>query len=111
MKLEDKIQALKRSSKYREDYKKYDAFRGKNKIFDTCLDECLTPIYHVSPEGQKLCEKFKIPFPFNPDAAIDMPILPITPKPLRREKSKSIFGLKEGKYLEVIEKYGRREGD
>lgn len=58
----------------------------------------------------KHIEKFKIPFPFNPDTAIDMPILPITLKPLRREKGKSIFGLKEGKYLEVIEKDGRREG-
>ena len=54
MKMEERIQALKRSVKYRKEYKRYDKYRKKNGLEDTCLLDYLTPIFHVSPEGQEL---------------------------------------------------------
>jgi hypothetical protein len=67
MELSDKLQALRWSSKYREDYDRYDAYRIEHGIGDrSVIDGLPAPIFKVSMEGQKLCAKYGIPYPFSP---------------------------------------------
>ena len=115
MKLEDRIQALKRSDRYRKDYKKYDEYRRKHRIIDSCIIDGFTATFTVSPEGKKLCRRYKIPYPFDPDQ--DIAVLPgnqflplekgmkipsIFPIPLKITKQgEQTFGLEHGKYLHV----------
>lgn len=112
MKLEDRIQALKRSSKYRKDYEIYDEYRHENGIIDSCILDKITPIFHISPKGKKLCDKYKIHFPFDPDGEIEFlpgsQIIPVSqinmpsvlPLPIKKIKSgENIFGLKERRFL------------
>lgn len=115
MKIEDRIQALKRSTKYRKDYKKYDEYRRKNNIVDSFLLDNFAPLCRISEEGQKLCAKYKIPFPFNPDGEVE--VLPgsqtiplergisvpsVLPMPIRKTKDgKQVFGLFDKRYLNI----------
>lgn len=117
MKIEDRIQALKLSAKYHKDYEEYAEYREKNKIVDTC---CINlnrffPVYTISREGQKLCRKYKIPYPFNP--CFEIAVLPgnqiiplergitfpsVLPIQLRKTKEgKQVFGLIDNQYLNV----------
>ena len=113
MKFEDRIQALKRSLKYRRDYKKYDEYREKHGIEDIYLMNSIAPLRNVSPRGQKLCQKYDIPNPFNPDE--DFQVLPgnqiiplakgikipaVLSVPLKKKKTgEQVFGLKDVRYL------------
>jgi|Deesub1362A_J573_1020465.scaffolds.fasta_scaffold00319_14 hypothetical protein len=109
MKYEDRIQALKRSSKYRKDYKKYEDYLKKKGIIDYSLIDIITPIFKLSSEGHKLCKKYKILYPFNPDnppkngtdtAKISMPA--VFPLPLRVKRSgEHFFGLEDARFLNV----------
>ncbi len=115
MKIEDRIQALKRSTKYRNDYKKYDEYRKRNNVVDSFLLDYLAPLRKISKEGQRLCRKYKVPYPFNPDEEIIvlpgsqaipsecvMKVPSVLPIPLRKTKDgKHIFGLVDKQYLNV----------
>ncbi len=104
MKFEDRIQALKMSSKYKKDYKKYDENRKKKGIDDVFLIDSITPLNRLSPEGQKLCKKYKIPYPFHPDANINgIHFVPsVLPIPIRIKKTgEQIFGLEDEQFLNV----------
>ncbi len=125
MRVEDRIQALKRSPAYRKDYEKYDAYRRKNNIEDCFLHDYLAPLCKVSIKGQELCRKYKIPYPYNPDGKIE--ILPnadneaevqsgskfkslekgikipsVLPIPiLNASDGKQVFGLVDNQYLKI----------
>lgn len=77
MRLADRIQAIARLSRYREDYEKYEeaAHRGTKDalgIYDAFVHS--GPYPHIRPlskAAQKLCQKWKIPFPVNPDVVLN----------------------------------------
>jgi hypothetical protein len=66
----DKLQAIKRSKKYREDYLKYTKERDCAGVNDFFMSGEKTgeQAYVLSEPGKRLCEKWLIRFPVNPDA-------------------------------------------
>ena len=109
IKLSDRIQALKRLERYKKDYKKYDEYRKKHGIVDSCIIDNFIVIPKVSPEGKKFCQKYKILYPFDPDQ--DIAVLPgsqfmplekglhipsIFPISSKIPKKKDVLGLKQG---------------
>lgn len=64
MKWGDRIEALKRSKKYRKDYKEYEADRikqGFNEYGSIDIFE-----QQMSEKARSLCDKYHIPYPINP---------------------------------------------
>jgi len=69
MLLEDRLNALQWSKKYRADYKRYMKHVEQQGIKDTLATALGSPIpdINLSEEGRKLCLKYNLFYPFNPD--------------------------------------------
>jgi len=65
--LYDKVQALKRSKQYRNDYKHYQSKNSTTQIIH--FSSYIEPV--ISEEEKRLCWKYGIPFLFDPDKDID----------------------------------------
>ncbi len=66
----DKLQAIKHSKEYRNDYFKYDKERERTGIIDFYMvgENTGEKAYILSELGKQLCKKWNIRFPVNPDA-------------------------------------------
>lgn len=65
----DKSQALKRSSQYLEDFKKYLLEREKEGVHDVLWNDPLD--HQLSKAGKKLCDKYKLFYPVDPNLPIN----------------------------------------
>ncbi|MBN2282745.1 MAG: hypothetical protein JXO48_02535 [Deltaproteobacteria bacterium] len=72
--LYDKLQALKRSEKYRKDY---DEYLSKKTGDDALVGSLLDHSIKLSKAGRTLCDKYGLRFPINPDTPIDGDNFPI----------------------------------
>jgi len=120
----DRVEALRRSERYRRDFEIYRQYCLDNSVTDGCLLDwlCPTPLTNLSKGAQDLCEKYGLPFPINPTGmatrlpdethqpikdTIEWPAV----NPLPLEKGKSVFGLEGGRYLNVSIDIERTEGE
>lgn len=69
MLLEDRLNALQWSKKYRADYKRYMKHVKQQGIKDTLATTLSSPIpdINLSEEGRQLCLKYNLFYPFDPD--------------------------------------------
>lgn len=125
--LNDMLNALKRSPKYREDFDSYIQYCVENNIKDKIVIDwlCPTPLVHLSESAQALCTKYGIPFPIHPSATIqhypDKRFIPIEeatdfpaalPLPLKLGKDgKTYYGLKDRRYLTVQLDFDRTQDE
>lgn len=120
----DRIKALRRSKKYRQDFETYQKYCLDNDITDGLLLDwlCPTPLSSLSKAAQDLCKKYELPFPVNPEGVItdlaneillpiesNMEQLAVRPIPL--EEGKTVFGLEDKRYLNVSIDMTRTENE
>lgn len=112
MNLDDRIQALMRSKKYKKDFEKYIEQCRKKGIADKCIvSGSHALIFPLSDEAKKLCKRYEIPYPVSPEPpevlpktsgekATHFPLPPVVQVP-RIEKGKPLWGLEDGRYFTV----------
>jgi hypothetical protein len=92
----DKVQALKHSKQYIEDYRRYEKAREKNDWFG---GDARGYSIRLSKAGKKLCEKYNIRYPINPFTPADeketvyvhYPITFLDPPKLWNKVKESLF--------------------
>ena len=83
--LYDRLQALKRLDQYRKDYARYK----EKHLTSSDLDIVIFSPYiepHLSKEAKWLCQKYDIPFPFDPDLEISEDSISFPPNPYQKQE-------------------------
>ncbi len=65
MRWNDRIEALKRSEKYRKDFEEYEAWRIEQGIDEIVVVDAFEQ--KMSEKAKDLCNKYRIPFPIHPE--------------------------------------------